>query len=304
LFTSELTCDMCHDQSSFAHNGFFSSFIVPASDFTTPRGTTVTVENVKTNEDSSLCLFCHRDDDPLKWRPVYGHSDNAVIDPMPRIHGVVRGGGSHYLGVDTDTFQGVNPKTDSWASDNTLAVSKYGTGSSVICESCHSILYNDGSIHPNAYGSIDRSQRGWWTNLLLKPYEDDSKGTGQAGSSIGADLCMGCHGESANQHHPLTDNIVSTTGAVLNTGAGSLADQTNAPSGEGAAPGTLSYPGVNMMDCDSCHRSHSADSNSDVPSGTRLSNGTVLGRPAYLLLEVSGPSNEWSSTLCLECHSK
>jgi hypothetical protein len=304
---------MCHHRGQAGHNGFFDSFIDNAENFSTARGRSVTTTDVRDNKDSALCLYCHRDDDPLAWRPVYGHSDNSAISPMPSSHGTSRGEGSHYLGPITVPSWGVVLKGDSWAADNSV-YSKYGTasgggstppdnnaaGAEIICESCHNVLYNDGAIHPSSYP--DGVTAGWRANLLLKPYVDDASGTGGTGGTVGSQLCTGCH-EAMGFPHPLTGDTVWLTGTALKTGSGSLADQTNAPIGGGAAPGTLSYPGNDEMDCDSCHRPHSADSDSTVPSGTTLADKTTLGRTGYLILEEDGASNSWGS-LCLECHAK
>jgi len=303
---------MCHLKGQGAHNGFFDSFIDNVANFSTPRGKSVATADVRDNKDSGLCLYCHRDDDPLAWRPVYGHTDNSAMNPMPAVNGTKRGSGSHYLGPITVPAWSVVLKGDSWAADNSV-YSKYGmvsgggatppdnnaAGAEIICESCHNILHNDGAIHPSSYP--DRLTAGWRANLLLKPYVDDSSGTGAAGGTVGSELCTGCH-RKVGFYHPLTGEIVGLTGAVLKTGTGSLANQTNAPIGGGAAPGTLSYPNANQVDCDSCHRPHSADTDSSVPTGTILSDRTSLGRNGFLILEVDGASNDWSS-LCRECHS-
>lgn len=316
-FVSSITCSQCHGGGFVGHNGFFSSFVLPAGNFTTARGRSIAPTDVKNNVDSALCLYCHRDDEPISWRTVYGYAENTVMTPYvspgtavyPRLYGTKRGSDSHSLEKDANLFPGVALKADTWVVGRSV-FSKYGStpggggtapgpitaNSTMICESCHSVLYNDGISNPGSYTNASRA--GWESNLLLLPYKDDPPGTGNRSNeyAVESELCLGCHAEPG-YHHPLTGDIVTLTGLALVTGSGSLANQTAAPIGGGDAPGTLSYPGGNRMDCDSCHRPHAASAESSVTGAT----GRTDGRFHYLL-EVDGSGNVWSPTLCAECH--
>jgi hypothetical protein len=160
----------------------------------------------------------------------------------------------------------------------------------VICESCHSILYNDASIHPSSPQYANRLTAGWEINLLLKPYEDDSPGIGDGtgeGDGVGSDLCIGCHSASAGD--PGNHRMDSIDFA--------RADQTNAPLFGGNAPGTLSLPLSTKMDCDTCHRPHSANVYSTVPPDARYT------EKVYLILEVDNTASQWHQ-LCGQCHSQ
>lgn len=125
---------------------------------------------------------------------------------------------------------------------------------------------------------------------------------------MGSALCTGCHLASGS-HHPQTGGTLTIgprANLALTTGAGSYADQTSAPVGGGAAPGTLSYPDDDKVDCDSCHRPHRADSDSDVAAaahGDKTSPAPWDTRPTRHILEVDGTSHVYSD-LCDECHTR
>ena len=307
-FTSRLTCESCHNKGLGAHNGFFQTFVqdnVPFS-FTTARGRSVSKDDVAVNRDSALCLYCHSDADPLRSR-----SDNTVL-PMPSSHGTNRGGASHYLGPARGPYRNpstgqalsipVTLKATSWAVDNN-AFSKYGgntpgggatapgpitANSEVICESCHSVLYNDAAVHPGLSKYSNRTTSGWAFNLLLKPYEDDLPGIGSGtgtGYGVGTELCAGCHPFSGTTHHPLSPIDFTK------------ADQTNAPLSGTAAPGALSLPRANEIDCDTCHRPHSANPYSDAGPDARYA------QKVFLILELDNTGSRYHQ-LCGQCHSQ
>jgi hypothetical protein len=165
------------------------------------------------------------------------------------------------------------------------------------------VTYNDGRARPGQYSSPESA--GWESNLLLEPYEDDDPGAGSGtgANAVGSGLCTGCHTASGN-HHPLTGDIVSLSGVALRTGGGSFADQTAGPTTGGAAPGTLSYPNSNALDCDSCHRPHQADNDSTVVGAVHGPLTSSDGNPTYHILEVDAPNHVYTPTLCQECHLK
>jgi len=94
-------------------------------------------------------------------------------------------------------------------------------------------------------------------------------------------------------------NAFGKNAGLINGGL-TYADQPAAiaQSGGGAIGGTASYPGTDMMDCDSCHRPHNAP-----PLGTfsmTLAHGS--NNPVAVILEVQGAPNE-PSALCQTCHN-
>jgi len=298
---SQLSCGDCHGPvgslSWTVHNGFWT-FAIPVS-----------------AADSALCLGCHVADNPADLVSP-GPKGQAFTEPanFPATHGTVRGTASHYLGPDSGEFAGVDPKLTAWS---TGYFSSYGppntagggatapaAAGEIICESCHDLLYNDGRANPGSYNPAKPETAGWMSNLLLERYEDDPPGVGVGVGSyaVGSALCTGCHGAGGN-HHPLTGDIVPLSGLPLRTGAGSFADQLNAPVGGGPAPGTLSYPAPDAMDCDSCHRPHRADVDSDVVGAAHGSGTSGDGKPTLHILEVDGAGHRYSD-LCLECHAR
>jgi hypothetical protein len=304
-FDSQLVCGDCHGPAGStgwgAHNGFWTwSVAVSAA-------------------DSAFCEACHSAADPTDLVvPSLLNKGHDLTEPanFPATHGTPRGGASHYLGPDSGEFAGVAPKVSAWS--GTGYFSSYGapntggggnvapvSAGEIICESCHNILYNDGQKNPGNYTSALAA--GWQSNLLLQRYEDDLPGTGSGSGpyAVGSELCTGCHDPATAIHHPITGYpaLVPLSGLVLRTGAGSFADQTSAPIGGGAAPGTLSYPQANQLDCDSCHRPHRGDNDSDVAAAAHGPGTSSDGRPTRHILEVDGPGHRFSD-LCAECHAR
>lgn len=298
-FDSLLTCGDCHGPAGTrnwtAHNGFWKWAVVPA------------------RNDSAFCLACHTASDPTSFAAagLKGQSFAAPVG-FPSTHGTTRGAASHYLGPDSNEFPGVDPKITAWSSGYFSSYGAPNTGGGgdvaptaageIICGSCHQILFNDGRANPGSYTTpvtaLSRLRAGWQSNLLLEPYADDSPGTGDGtgAAGVGAALCTGCHAKSGN-HHPQTGDIVPLSGLALRTGAGSYADKAG-------APGTLSYPNPNQLDCDSCHRPHRADDDSDVAGAVHGSGTSTDGRPTRHILEIDGANHRYSPDLCAECHNK
>ncbi len=301
--TSQLSCGDCHGTEAMgrewkAHNGFWAFEVVVAE------------------TSSAFCLGCHDADNPVvvDTTGLKGISGSLVTPAlMPATHGQVRGAASHYLGADGDNYDGVAPKTTAWST--TGYFSSYGapntggggdaapdSAGAIICGSCHNILYNDGRKNPASYTSALTA--GWESNLLLEPYEDDPSGLGDGsgtGHRFGSALCLGCHAE-AGVHHPLTGDVVDCSATSLRTALTGFAGQTSAPIGGGNAPGTLSYPNVNAMDCDSCHRPHGANDDSTVvagPHGFKTNNN----RSTKHILEVDGSGHKFDA-ICMECHGR
>jgi predicted CXXCH cytochrome family protein len=291
---SQLSCGDCHGDAGStdwtAHNGFWTWSVAVVAN------------------DSAFCLSCHTADDPTDLVGS-GPKGQSFSEPVayPASHGTPRGTGSHYLGVDSGEFPGVDPKLTAWPTTGYFSsygppntgggglVAPAGTGS-IICESCHDLLYNDGRANPGSYTSALKA--GWQSNLLLEPYADDppgvGNGTGAAG--IGSGLCTGCHAKSGF-NHPLTGEIVPMSGLPLRTALTGFADQAG-------APGTLSYPNTNALDCDSCHRPHRADTDSDVTTAAHGASTAPDTFKTRHILEVDGPSHRYSPDLCNECHNR
>ena len=292
---SQLTCGSCHGPAGglnwTAHNGFWTWATAPAQN------------------DSAFCLGCHLASDPTDLAsPALKGLVFAEPAPYPAGHGTSRGSASHYLGPDSGEFDGVDPKLTAWSSSGYFSaygppntggggIVKADLAGAIICGSCHNILYNDGRANPASYPPSSALKAGWRSNLLLEPYKDDSPGLGDGtgATAVGSALCTGCHTKVGN-HHPLTGDVVPLSGLLLRTGAGSFADAAGAPN-------TLSYPGPNKMDCDSCHRPHQADTDSDVVGPAHGSGVSTDGRPTRHILEVDGPGHRYSD-LCAECHAR
>jgi predicted CXXCH cytochrome family protein len=304
--SSILSCGDCHGTTSSTdwkvHNGFWAFAVALSS------------------TNSAFCQSCHTPTNPLDLvAPALKGQTFPEPASFPSSHGLVRGTASHYLGPDSNEFTGVAPRTSAWPSSNYF--SSYGapntggggavapaTAGEIICASCHHLTYNDGRARTGSYTSALTA--GWECNLLLQPYQDDPSGTGNGTGAyaVGSQLCTGCHDPTQGKHHPLTGDPISTAyparNLITSIGAGSFADQTAAPIGGGNAPGTLSYPNANTMDCDSCHRPHSADSDSTVNGAAHGFKTSSDGRPTYHILEVDGANHSFTPTLCPECHAR
>jgi len=226
--SSGVSCSDCHSIPAgsplTAHNGFFN---LNAGKLDPTHG----------NADSDLCVFCHGTTDPTGGGSypagnahTYGNS--------------VSGTGSHYIGTfsDGDTVNSLNVKRGWWRqvpykgnpaqsvyskyggntdTHHTVAPAPHSGTQTVICESCHSVLFNagwDGRASVNDWeasqgtSTVWSRQGGWKTNLLLQLYEDRAHGTNSLahqdaayadsypsdvdGVDTGANLCIACHNRS------------------------------------------------------------------------------------------------------------
>lgn len=298
--TSQLSCGDCHGPGAttnwLAHNGFWA-WAVPVGD-----------------NNSSFCLACHTAADPLDLVAAPALKGRGFTEPasFPATHGTRRGTASHYLGPDSGEFSGVDPKISAWS---TAYFSSYGAPSTaggglvppnaagaIICESCHNTLYNDGRANP-AYYTPSRTA-GWKSNLLLERYEDDPPGTGSGSgaNAVGSALCTGCHTSTGDPFH--ATGAIETVGhrqnQALITGSANYGYANQA-----TAPGAFSYPNSNQMDCDSCHRPHSADTDSDVSGAAHGFRTSSDGRMTRHILEVDGLNHTFGgTTVCSECHNR
>jgi predicted CXXCH cytochrome family protein len=256
-------------------------------------------------------------------------TDTGSVADFPATHGVLRtvsgDASSHYLGASA-TFSATDnitmPREVSWGTYGGSPVySAYGTSAGaltnnhttavpgslpgtteMICESCHSVRWN--AFIDN---SANYDTAGMYGNLLLYAFEDDGEGTktGTGSAAIGSVLCVGCHygGDTAigtlegatgldtykpDGTHPVTGSTVTEASDVgrdpvtLITGSGTYADcNTIVP---------MSYPNTDEMDCDSCHRAHDGDPDSDSTT------------TSYILEEAASTTNVQS--MCVYCHDR
>ncbi|MHB8836141.1 MAG: cytochrome c3 family protein [Candidatus Methylomirabilia bacterium] len=298
VFTSILDCEDCHGgvDGLKAHNGFMALQVVSSANRT------------------ALCESCHVPKNPLAFDPAAyltatGRTRAFAGAVQPAAHGTATGGSSHLIdAVDDDSVGNCQIKRTPWSSGG---VSKYGPAGEVVCESCHGVLVNAGNLLGG--GAAERRTGGWKTNLLLEPYEDNSPGVGIespdtfAGPTLSG-LCRGCHFsvlpgvDPSFVHNPPAHTVdpyvypaeFSPYGRTTLT----LLTTPNNPQGlecpevstadKVGAPGRLSYPAANRVDCDSCHRPHGAhDSSSDDG--------------IYRILDYTGPQAH-GTIPCNECH--
>jgi len=308
IFESVLTCGSCHGggEGWTAHNGF--------------EGFKAEV----TVNDSDFCEICHQAEDPTSldaqsYTDFTGFFLDFSAARYPAGHGRVSGKDSHLVNdIDDDSVKNCYPKTTVWETSGGL--SEYGLEGEILCESCHAILLNAGI----AVG-VDEESRltgGWKSNLLLEPYEDNDPGIGYEapnyvpGPTMSA-LCRGCHYsqsegvEPSFVHNPEAHTVVDyvypedltpygrETDSILTVPIDSVngpcpevssADQMVPLSGLGVpfAPGLFSYPAEHLLDCDSCHRPHGADSSSADDGIHRI-------------LEYTAPGQH-GTVPCFECH--
>jgi hypothetical protein len=327
---SGLDCGDCHGSgiSGGAHNGF---------DFT--------VLAVANNDKSELCLMCHAGADPVVAGRVastaFGGLGSMPAEHLTHTEGTI----SHELRTFADdASKSIMVKRTAWL----YGKSKYGStrsttilitgvgqgygdptsgddpGTDLICESCHSVLYNIGADTGNP---ANDGTTGYLNNLLLQDYQDDSNAAA-ANRLVGSGLCMGCHNQRATTYpggvvndnaiqddtvapagmHPMTNWSITraqdsgrpTTTLVTTTALGTYADNTaDRPSGAAVGTEGTSYPADNAMDCDSCHRPHLADAASTYTN--TVAGGA--GQPRNVILELAGPGNGNFDNLCIECHS-
>jgi predicted CXXCH cytochrome family protein len=237
----------------------------------------------------------------------------------PATHLTTKGTGSHRLGViRTGKTALTVPRIGVWTSG---FYSMYGAAGGgligngrtapadpvagtdyMICESCHNILYNVGSTG-NAASITASGSSGYANNLLLERYEDDASGSSGVGHTVGSMFCVGCHvggssgtaissmtlnGNKPAGTHPVTLSVV-TKAQAAGRAVTTLITATTGYANISGAPGIMSYPTTNEMDCDSCHRVHDAATNSSSTAS------------AYVLEQATATTNIQS--MCVLCHS-
>lgn len=315
LATSQLDCGDCHGAAGTvnmnAHNGFWN-FAVDLS---------------ATN--SLFCEGCHNPLNPTLFVAgglKGGQTYNAAT--LPARHGTIRdaadatGANNHQMNIaahGTNLNLDITPDWTTAVPTNTAVagyVSEWGAGGNTpICESCHNIIRNGVNLP-----AAQTLTAGWQANLLLAPYEDDNVGEAAGeqndfygNATIGAgptsvNMCRACHrgnGVTAPVtfvHNPSAHTEPSTsytyaagtepygrsTNTILTDEAAACPNRSTADAA--GAPGGVSYPAANQVDCDSCHRPHNADVDS-----------LDAGAGRYLILEITDAN--WGSSICAQCHN-
>jgi hypothetical protein len=316
-FVSGIDCTDCHGGAgaTFAHNGFnFNTFAAG-------------------NDASQLCVGCHGggvaiapavNDDPLPNAGTFGGTANTLPADHLGFTAPNAARKSHWIGGFANAVNAINVKTGKWLNgwskyggsgvdNHNASVPTVNASSTIVCESCHSVLHNAGA------GATATPTSGWKANLLLQNYVDDTVAV--TGNVVQSEMCVACHNNNINANglgtsngtaawstvnasatvppgtHPMTGWTVTRAvdaGRVpttLITGAGTYADAAGAPNG-------AQYYGANAMDCDSCHRPHYAPANSTF-NQTKAA-GANVARP--VILEVQAAVNEWAD-LCQQCHN-
>jgi predicted CXXCH cytochrome family protein len=318
--TSALGCGDCHGggltSTWSAHNGFWDFEVAPDE----VNGSGVIYQ--------SLCQHCHSVTDPTAiigyaanfpstHGNVAGGSESHLCSTYP----------GNRETDDNSTFNSwirgnAWPETDGQRSKAGNWNGAY-SGWDIVCESCHNLLYNAAFTKLTA----DRLGGGWKLNLLLAAYEDDGSGNlGGAdevgswdGAQTGDALCRGCHFTGADQnsapapgsgnyvHYPAAhttenfsynpiENPYGRPSSVLLTSYTaacpdkSTADMGFAPGSPISAPGVMSYPANNRLNCDSCHRPHDAD-----PQG-------ATGGYGFVILENGSTAGAPKTDACDQCH--
>lgn len=320
LATSSLDCGDCHGAAGTtnmnAHNGFFS-FAVPISATNSSfcegchiadNPTTFVAGGLKGGQTYTAATLPAR-------HGVIRDVNTAPHNNTHQTNEVVNG---------TNINMDITPDWVTAVPVNTAAlgyVSQWGgAGSNVpICESCHNILRN-------GVETARALTAGWEANLLLAPYEDDNVGTGtgenndfygnttRGAGATGSNMCRACHrGQGATSidfvHNPgahtwtsagaaapysnyayaANTNPYGRSSALVSTDITATCATSRTTADAAGAPGGLSYPALNEVDCDSCHRPHNADADSLDAATNR-----------HLILEITDAN--WGTTICAQCH--
>ncbi len=262
---TDLTCSDCHNGTG-AHNwGSAGVGLDPEWEPLDNGRTADTGAGVQIANSSKECFDCH----------VGGASSDSLNPTRATAGGYLAhsaalqssGNGSHYVGDISAAWTlgkaGVNTNftTSNWAGGGWSRLGA-ATNGQVVCESCHELEpAKNVEVFSNA--------------LLLHDYVD-------AYNQDHSDLCEGCHSHNATatgNAHPMSGDTI--TKAVLNnvspttlvTAAGRYAVATPTV--------YATYPSADKMNCDSCHQTHQADTNSATYiMETNAAGSAVTGTPA------------------------
>jgi len=276
---ARLSCNDCHGSGRGAHNWGGAGQAGMEPDWW-PVNNGRTATDVQSDElaqsagQSATCELCH-----YALRGVAGGTPTMPTSWANETEFTTVGVGTHFLGnVNTGAITFANGRTDAGTLNVTTGAwpkggwSRWGTtvaGAHLVCESCH-------ELEP------DKNEQA--SKLLLYFYREAADQTAGVGRGVGQNLtqsyfCEGCHSHNPGGtiSHPMTGDNVTRTSANLATtnrctsGAVPAYNQlinTYTPKAKpnGAAYTTAAgygtFPGSNMMNCDSCHQVHDSATNS------------------------------------------
>lgn len=335
---SNVDCDDCHEATQVsAHNGFgygLNPILLPADKNNNNSELCMSCHyNVGVVDFPPAAATALRD--PVHDTTVGNFADNlgvAAVNQNMKSHYIGTFSNDVAKGINVKTGRW-NDKGAGFG-----GFSKYGgggtgsttdAGTNLVCESCHSVLHNAGR-----YIASPTLTSGWEVNLLLQNYTDDSS----TDLTIGSGLCVGCHNQSNDatyktgsvdglvnhsvvkykaitppNMHPMSGWDITRaidagyvsggtatlkTNNVTRTTYANTAEAVAAGGGGKFASSNASYPALNQMDCDSCHRPHRAPVNSTFDQTQTKGAGVVVP----VILEVQAAANEYAD-LCQTCHA-
>ena len=303
--SSVLYCGDCHGTAGAttdtwsAHNGFYS--------FRAALSAT----------NSTFCETCH-----TATNPMVGLGEFAGTLATPAHHGPAiasLGTNSHSVNENnTAAMSNIVRYVGDWSAlangpidqhgDTTR--SEWGAAGETLCESCHNIIDNVG----NRASSASVLAGGWEANILLLAFEDDTAGVAQGETpdllpNSGDAFCRVCHnlggaGAGGYVHYPAAHTVVGatyaagetpygrTTATILTNPASACPEKTTADTP--TAPGTFSYPAVNTVDCDTCHRAHNGWSALSAAGG---------GETDHVIVQDASAALNPKTGPCAVCHS-
>ena len=289
-----LQCGDCHNGTG-AHNWSGSGQVGLDPDWWPVNNGRTEADDILTElalsaGTSAVCELCHytmRDgtiDLVNPGSPTHASGSDWDTDKYGQGDYEKHGDGTHFLGnvnvgqgatiIWTDGWLGPFPgalfdaTTESWRNTNATKAytgwSRWGTataGDHLVCESCHEL--EPDKNEPNS-------------KLLLYWFAEDFDNAAQAGDNDETSFfCEGCHSlNGPDGTHAMSGDTVSRTNMVLINDAASNSFEllratligTGTPDITPAgAPGTSTFPGdvgSHLMNCDSCHQVHDANSQS------------------------------------------
>lgn len=195
--------------------------------------------------ESDMCVDCHG------------------FNPSVYTTHATTGTASHFVGAITDTAYKVATTLVAGFADNAPRYSPDGANGSVECYSCHTVRINGKNGHVVSYQSSNNAGDGITTtkdairNLLLVSGNSDTF------TAASENLCTACHGATpgGGQSHPVLPNYTTASTMV--------------PSGTAT---TVAGQAVGQINCESCHRPHDADTDSNSADWT---NAWILEAAAF-----------------------
>jgi predicted CXXCH cytochrome family protein len=208
--------------------------------------------------ESDMCVDCH--------------GFNPSVETVHSTYGTA----THFVGPITDTAYKLTTTMVATYTDNTPLYSPDGANGSQICYSCHTVRVNGKNGHLVSYqfsnnvGDGLAGTKDSIRNLLLVSGNSDTY------TAAADNLCTACHGATpgGGQSHPVLPNFSGTS--------------TMAPTGYAT---TVSGQAVGQINCESCHRPHDADTDTDTWTN------------AWILEAAANPGTYIDySPVCDNCH--